>query len=155
MTALHWLLSPGVSHLTLDKVVMSQHPDVQLEHVGCHAGSWFEFGVWEGATLNGVAEYRRVNCDDRPASNFVYGFDTFTGLPEAWGEFRPSVRCSWRSHLHISKAHCSVFYQDKSQFVGMNLSSSGYATSLCDRKSKTERPVLYMLGHDRGLRLML
>ena len=50
-----------------------------------------EFGVWEGATLNGVAEYRRINCDDRPASNFVYGFDTFTGLPEAWGEFRPSV----------------------------------------------------------------
>lgn len=56
-----------------------------------HAGSWLEFGVWEGATLNGVAEYRRVNCDNRPASNFVYGFDTFTGLPEAWGEFRPSV----------------------------------------------------------------
>ena len=50
-----------------------------------------EFGVWEGATLNGVADYRKKNCDDRPSSNFVYGFDTFTGLPEAWGEFRPSV----------------------------------------------------------------
>ena len=81
---------------------MSSQPDVQLLLVCCHAGSWFEFGVWEGATLNGVAEYRRVNCDDRPASNFVYGFDTFTGLPEAWGEFRPSVSHSWRSHLHIN-----------------------------------------------------
>lgn len=58
-----------------------------------------EFGVWEGATLNGVAEYRKQNCDDRPSSNFVYGFDTFTGLPEAWGEFRPSVS------LHPSFLH--------------------------------------------------
>ena len=101
MTIQSWLLSPGVFHCTLDKAVMSQQPDVQLELVCCHAGSWFEFGVWEGATLNGVAEYRRVNCDDRPASNFVYGFDTFTGLPEAWGEFRPSVSRSWHCHLHI------------------------------------------------------
>ena len=59
------------------------------------AGSWFEFGVWEGATLNGVAEYRRVNCDGQKGpNNKVYGFDTFTGLPEAWGEFRPSVSVS-------------------------------------------------------------
>ena len=71
------------------------------------AGSWFEFGVWEGATLNGVAEYRRVNCDGQMGpDNKVYGFDTFTGLPEAWGEFRPSVRASSTcfalklSHLH-------------------------------------------------------
>lgn len=56
------------------------------------AGSWMEFGVWEGRTLNGVAEYRKSNCDTDADSGFVYGFDTFTGLPEAWGEFRPSVR---------------------------------------------------------------
>lgn len=54
-------------------------------------GSWMEFGVWEGRTINGVADYRKKNCDADPNSNFVYGFDTFTGLPEAWGEFRPSV----------------------------------------------------------------
>ena len=50
-----------------------------------------EFGVWEGRTLNAVAEYRKANCDTDADSGFVYGFDTFTGLPEAWGEFRPSV----------------------------------------------------------------
>lgn len=55
------------------------------------AGSWMEFGVWEGATLNGAADYRKQNCNADPSSNFVYGFDTFTGLPEAWGEQRPSV----------------------------------------------------------------
>lgn len=54
-------------------------------------GSWMEFGVFEGGTINGVANYRKKNCDADPNSNFVYGFDTFTGLPEAWGEFRPSV----------------------------------------------------------------
>ena len=48
-----------------------------------------EFGVWEGATLNGVADYRKVNCDKNAAP--VYGFDTFTGLPEDWGSFRPTV----------------------------------------------------------------
>lgn len=53
------------------------------------AGSWMEFGVWEGATLNGVADYRKVNCDQNAAP--VFGFDTFTGLPEAWGSFRPTV----------------------------------------------------------------
>lgn len=50
-----------------------------------------EFGVFEGRTINGVGDYRKRNCDADPNSNFVYGFDTFTGLPEAWGEFRPSV----------------------------------------------------------------
>lgn len=69
--------------------IFSPHQILNKPHPNC-GGSWMEFGVWEGATLNGVAEYRRINCDDRPASNFVYGFDTFTGLPEAWGEFRPS-----------------------------------------------------------------
>lgn len=56
-----------------------------------YTGSWLEFGVWEGATLNGVADYRKVNCDANAPP--VFGFDTFTGLPEDWGSFRPTV--SW------------------------------------------------------------
>lgn len=70
--------------------IFSPHQILNKPHPNC-GGSWFEFGVWEGATLNGVAEYRRVNCDGQMGpNNKVYGFDTFTGLPEAWGEFRPS-----------------------------------------------------------------
>lgn len=65
------------------------------------SGSWLEFGVWEGATLNGVADYRKVNCDANAAP--VFGFDTFTGLPEDWGAFRPTVSfaCWHADHVHF------------------------------------------------------
>jgi len=40
-------------------------------------GKWLEFGVFSGKTINLMAQYA-------PKETFVYGFDTFEGLPEAW-----------------------------------------------------------------------
>ena len=38
---------------------------------------WLEFGVFEGHSINLIASRTK---------NKVYGFDTFTGLPEDWGD---------------------------------------------------------------------
>lgn len=49
------------------------------ERVGQSSIDYFEFGVWEGASL---ALWTRLN--QHPDSQF-FGFDTFKGLPEDWG----------------------------------------------------------------------
>ena len=72
------------------------------------AGSWMEFGVFQGATLNGAADYRKKNCNADPSSNFVYGFDTFTGLPEAWGEQRPSVGPLYSRSAALERVHTNA-----------------------------------------------
>lgn len=38
-------------------------------------GTWVEFGVFKGDTINYISKHTH---------NTVYGFDTFTGLPEEW-----------------------------------------------------------------------
>lgn len=38
-------------------------------------GYWMEFGVYSGITINHISRF---------TSDIVYGFDTFTGLPELW-----------------------------------------------------------------------
>lgn len=43
-------------------------------------GLFLEFGVATGSTINLIAPL---------ASNRVYGFDSFEGLPEAWGDYMP------------------------------------------------------------------
>lgn len=50
-------------------------------HPTC-AGDWLEFGVASGTTVNIAARFRRTTCS--PACPSVFGFDTFTGLPEQW-----------------------------------------------------------------------
>ena len=42
-------------------------------------GLWLEFGVYTGSSLNMTAEARL-----KKDGGMVHGFDTFTGLPEAW-----------------------------------------------------------------------
>jgi hypothetical protein len=46
------------------------------------SGDWMEFGVFTGDTINMAARTRRSVCGDFCSP--VFGFDTFTGLPEAW-----------------------------------------------------------------------
>lgn len=48
-----------------------------------------EFGVFTGSSINLAADFRAKNCKERSPS--VFGFDTFEGLPEAWGTHRKEV----------------------------------------------------------------
>lgn len=48
-----------------------------------------EFGVFRGDTINRAADYRKMFCEEDPPP--IYGFDTFQGLPEAWGEHMQKV----------------------------------------------------------------
>ena len=48
-------------------------------------GLWMEFGVFQGATLTLIADWKSTYCNH--TNQLVYGFDTFTGLPTDW---RPS-----------------------------------------------------------------
>ena len=53
------------------------------------AGTWMEFGVFQGDTINAAADYRKNYCEKNPPP--IYGFDTFQGLPEAWGNHMEQV----------------------------------------------------------------
>ena len=51
-----------------------------------HGSTWAEFGVHTGGTITAAATWRTKYCGGQ--SPTVYGFDTFTGLPEEWyGQF--------------------------------------------------------------------
>jgi hypothetical protein len=45
-------------------------------------GLWMEFGVFRGATITQIANWKKAFCGD--TSQPVYGFDTFSGLPSNW-----------------------------------------------------------------------
>ena len=58
--------------------------DPPLKHIprpSCD-GLWMEFGVFRGATLTRMANWKAKFCGQN--SQPVYGFDTFTGLPTDW-----------------------------------------------------------------------
>jgi hypothetical protein len=62
------------------KLEKLQLPNPPLTHVLVErripsVGLWLEFGVWKGYSINVMAEY---------TDKIVYGFDSFTGLPEDW-----------------------------------------------------------------------
>jgi hypothetical protein len=67
---------------------------------GIRDGNAFEFGVWNGRSINYMAEVR-------PDALFT-GFDSFEGLPEAWiaghpaGHFKTDVsKVKWRENVHL------------------------------------------------------
>jgi hypothetical protein len=45
-------------------------------------GLWMEFGVYEGATLSIIANWKALYCGN--TSQLVFNFDTFQGLPTDW-----------------------------------------------------------------------
>lgn len=65
-------------------------------HPNCR-GTWMEFGVFRGDTINRAADYRKKFCEEDPPP--VYGFDTFQGLPEAWGEHMQKGDFSLAGHF--------------------------------------------------------
>ncbi len=72
----HQLINRPVSLIFNYKTYYSDMP-----HPACH-GLWLEFGVYRGGTLNMSATFRERFCGIEAGP--VYGFDTFTGLPEEW-----------------------------------------------------------------------
>jgi hypothetical protein len=67
----------------VEAIFNREHYFADVPHPACR-GLWLEFGVFMGGTLNATAEFRERYCGED--SGPVYGFDTFTGLPEAWTE---------------------------------------------------------------------
>ena len=67
-----------------------------------------EFGVHTGGTITLASNWRTQYCSEK--SPVVYGFDTFTGLPERWygnfasvrptlNELLPLLRCLRLTHI--------------------------------------------------------
>lgn len=65
----------------VDLIFNTTHYNVDVPHPAC-SGLWMEFGVFNGGTVNKTAEFRERFCG--VDSGNIYGFDTFTGLPEDW-----------------------------------------------------------------------
>lgn len=57
--------------------------DMRRVHPAC-GGDWMEFGVFNGGSINISAVWRRRHCG--VGCPPLFGFDTFTGLPEAWSQ---------------------------------------------------------------------
>lgn len=60
-----------------------------LTHVH-NVGLWLEFGVCSGNTINIISSQ---------TNNIVYGFDSFLGLPEDWGNHQPKGMYSTGGNL--------------------------------------------------------
>ncbi|UJR18904.1 hypothetical protein I4U23_022032 [Adineta vaga] len=71
-------LTPGTHSI---QILFHNPPLKDIVRPSCN-GLWMEFGVFRGATLTSIANWRRVFCGDN--SQPVYGFDTFSGLPTNW-----------------------------------------------------------------------
>ena len=66
----------------VDLIFSDTEYHADLPHPNCQ-GLWLEFGVFQGASINRTSLFRERYCG--AGSGVVTGFDTFTGLPEAWG----------------------------------------------------------------------
>jgi len=67
-----------------------EDPDFQRVAVQ-RQGMWLEFGVLTGLSINITSMYLDLLTGLAPAT-VVDGFDTFTGLPEAWPNGKGGVR---------------------------------------------------------------
>ncbi len=71
-------LIPGTHSI---QIIFHNPPFKDMIRPSCN-GLWMEFGVFRGATLTNIANWKRVFCGDN--NQPVYGFDTFSGLPTDW-----------------------------------------------------------------------
>lgn len=102
---------------------------------------FLEFGVWNGRSINYMADVR-PDC-------FFYGFDSFAGLPERWdaahdkGHFATDfTKLTFKSNVSI---HRGWFVDTLPDFVGSNKQKISGIHIDCDLKSSTDQ-VLSILG---------
>ena len=86
----------------LNKKVIKGNP---LEHVlrrkmPSKNGLWLEFGVYSGQTIKQIARFTRAEI--------IYGFDSFMGLPEAWGEGHEKGHFSRRGQIPKVPKHVKL-----------------------------------------------
>ena len=98
-------------------------------------GHYLEFGVYTGGTIRFIAS--------RIGSRLIHGFDTFEGLPEAWGGFNlgrrafdakgklPRVPDNVRLHRGLFEASLPAWLKD-------NTGSAAFVHIDCDLYSSTQ-----------------
>ena len=110
-------------------------------------GLWMEFGVFEGDTINLIAEL---------ADQIVYGFDSFDGLPEDWQiSDRQISKAGTCSVTAIPKVKENVIlvvglFQDTLQdFLKLHTEPASFVHIDCDLYSST-RSILSRLKFQKG-----
>lgn len=97
-------------------------------------GLWLEFGVASGRTINIISE---------KTENKVFGFDTFTGLPEDWGNGW-QAKGAFSQDGELPKVNSNVelivgLFQDTLEsFLEKNPSQAAYIHIDCDLYSSTK-----------------
>jgi hypothetical protein len=85
-------------------------------------GLWLEFGVCSGNTINIISSKTK---------NIVYGFDSFLGLPEDWGDHQPKGAYSREGNLPSVNNNVELV-------VGL------FQDTLNDFLEKSKEPVAYL-----------
>lgn len=131
-------MATAVALNTRDEVLQYAMTSAELEGMIC------EFGVFEGGTLNRIAEH----FSDQP----VFGFDTFGGLPENWrADFKKGA---FKTDLGTLKfmSNCEIFPGLFSETLPDFLKSHGAPAKLihidCDLYRSTQ-DILFNLGRAR------
>jgi hypothetical protein len=70
-----------IPHSQSIQIIFHNPPFKDMIRPSCD-GLWMEFGVFRGATLTKIANWKKMFCGN--TSQPVYGFDTFRGLPTNW-----------------------------------------------------------------------
>lgn len=118
-------------------------PHIWHQYLQGHEPSscFLEFGVWNGRSINYMADVR-PDC-------FFHGFDSFQGLPERWdathdkGHFATDfTKLKFRSNISI---HRGWFVDTLPNFVRSNKQRINGIHIDCDLKSSTDQ-VLSILG---------
>lgn len=107
-------------------------------------GIVLEFGVFEGKSINHIAATFK--------EKLIYGFDCFTGLPEAWGV----AEKGFFKTLNLPKVHQNVslipglFEDTLPKFLSTHNESVAFAHLDADLYSST-KSVLFALGRKNSL----